>query len=142
MTRLKCHVLRVFKNKSQHPSICIQSEESELHFPLTNTMQHSSSQANFKKKKKWRKAQHLLPPFCTSCSHYCPFQLRFCPYHYMKQLLVRSTVMSLSFNSVHAFFYLPLLWQPCFYKHLLALTLWPSCSERFSEHAIFSITFI
>lgn len=94
------------------------------------------------KKKKWRKAQHLLPPFCTSCSHYCPFQLRFCPYHYMKQLLVRSTVMSLSFNSVHAFFYLPLLWQPCFYKHLLALTLWPSCSERFSEHAIFSITFI
>lgn len=51
MTRLKCHVLRVFKNKSQHPSICIQSEESELHFPLTNTMQHSSSQANFKKKK-------------------------------------------------------------------------------------------
>lgn len=85
--------------KSQHPSIYIQSEESELHFPLISTTQHSSSQVNFKKMRK-------SSTFTTSFLHllfYHPFQLSLCPYYDMKHLLVRSTVMSISFNPVHTF---------------------------------------
>lgn len=84
--------------KSQHPSIYIQSEESELHFPLISTTQHSSSQVNFKKMKK---AQHLLPPFCTSCSTTRSNSVSALITTW--NILVRSTVMSIPFNSVHTF---------------------------------------